>query len=263
MTTNVTVRLLLTNKEAGIIIGSKGATIEEIRTHFEVKVGISEHVEGCVDRICSLHGPLEDVAKSCDFIADKVVKNHKLVRCLLSHFVIGTLIGKQGMNVKELQESINVRVSCLDDLLPQSTDRIVLVIGDQIETAIVKIYTWIKDANSKNIYYDPCKLENNKGALFRSAPKIEKKEKDVKKEKTTAKKSKSSSSIGKRHINIPKSLQDKVLGDKDVNLKQIGYDSGVKFEKEYKEDGVLVVTIIGETEQLNDAFQMIKHLSDE
>ena len=291
MTTNVTVRLLLTNKEAGIIIGTKGVTIEEIRSDFDVKVGISEHVDGCVDRICSLHGPLEDVAKAADFIADKLVKNQKLVRMLLSHFVIGTLIGKQGVNVKELQEQ-NIRVSCLDDLLPQSTDRIVLVIGDDVHFAITKIQGWIKDANSKNIYYDPSKLENNKGALYRTAPRknshdesdeaqasrptkkkqhsaavhksaVVEKSSVVDKSASPSKSEDQNSLLGERVIIIPKSLQARVLGDKDVNLKQIGYDSGVKFYKKYRDDSSLAVTITGEDAQLNEAFQMFKKLSDE
>jgi len=69
--------------------------------------------------------------------------------------------------------------------------------------------------------------------------------------------------IKSKEIVIPKSLQPKVLGEKDANLKQIGYDAGVKFEKKAGKNGSLVVTIIGEDEQLNAAFLMIKQLSDE
>eukprot|EP00834_Sanchytrium_tribonematis_P000111 NODE_3_length_80033_cov_0.932970.p27 type:complete len:293 gc:universal NODE_3_length_80033_cov_0.932970:77546-76668(-) len=275
---NITIRLLLNNKEAGIIIGSKGSTIEKIRADFDVRIAISEHIEGCYDRICSLNGPAEDLSKSCAFIAEKIRKNQMLLRILLSHFLIGTIIGKKGSNVKELREN-GIKVTCFDDLLPQSTDRMVLIIGDDIHYALTKILDWIKDSPVNNIYYDPSKLVDHKGVLYRTSPRGEKSEDKRKNKnvdeisenravtKTTLsdkdKISKSKNASSRRKITIPKSMQSKVLGDRDSNLKQIGYDSGVKFEKEYLKDESLVVTMFGLDEELNAAFQMIKKISDE
>ena len=301
MTSNVTVRLLLTNKEAGIVIGTKGATIQELRTDFDIKVGISEHVDGCVDRICSMHGPNEDVAKACDLIAEKLSRKQKIIRVLMSHFAIGSLIGKEGINMKDLQKE-GIRVSCLDDILPQSTDRIVLVIGDKIEYGMIKILDLIKEVTSKNIYYDPNRVGgHSKGVLYRSnsrndsrndsrsdsrnehgkngtnkdsektnqktslqtSPKTQTNQKTNPKTQTNQKTGPSTPATSTRKISIPKTLQSKVLGENDEQLTKIGYDCGVKFDKQYQSNGVLTLKMRGEEKQLTSAMEMIRELTND
>lgn len=67
-------RLLLSLKEAAKIIGTKGSTISRIRATNSVKIGISEKVPGCSDRILSCAGNIINVANAVGDIVDVLNK---------------------------------------------------------------------------------------------------------------------------------------------------------------------------------------------
>ena len=51
------------------------------------------------------------------------------VRLLISHNQMGTVIGRQGLKIKQIQDSSGVRMVAQKEMLPQSTERIVEVTG--------------------------------------------------------------------------------------------------------------------------------------
>jgi len=59
----LTLRALVSTKEAGIIIGKAGKNVAELRQATGVKAGVSKAVPGVVDRILSLGGPIDGIAK--------------------------------------------------------------------------------------------------------------------------------------------------------------------------------------------------------
>ena len=69
-------RLLLSLKEAAKIIGTKGSTISRIRAANAVKIGISEKVPGCSDRILSCAGNVINVANAIGDIVDVLNKRN-------------------------------------------------------------------------------------------------------------------------------------------------------------------------------------------
>lgn len=66
----IVLRVLLSLKEAAKIIGLKGSTISKIRETHGVKIGISEKVSGCSDRILSCAGPIINVANALSDCVD-------------------------------------------------------------------------------------------------------------------------------------------------------------------------------------------------
>lgn len=58
-----TLRALVSTKEAGVIIGKGGANVAELRDRSGVKAGVSKVVPGVHDRVLSVSGTLEGVAK--------------------------------------------------------------------------------------------------------------------------------------------------------------------------------------------------------
>ncbi|CCD22695.1 Hek2p NDAI_0A05400 [Naumovozyma dairenensis CBS 421] len=60
----INLRILLSLKEAAKIIGLKGSTISKIRENNTVKIGISDKVPGCSDRILSCAGPINNVSNA-------------------------------------------------------------------------------------------------------------------------------------------------------------------------------------------------------
>src|SRR6201996_77363 len=63
------------------------------------------------------------------------------VRLLISHNQMGTIIGRQGLKIKQIQDYSGVRMVAQKEMLPQSTERIVEVQGtpEGIEKAVWEI----------------------------------------------------------------------------------------------------------------------------
>lgn len=63
------------------------------------------------------------------------------VRLLISHNLMGTIIGRQGLKIKHIQDTSSARMVASKDMLPQSTERVVEIQGtiDAIRIAIYEI----------------------------------------------------------------------------------------------------------------------------
>jgi heterogeneous nuclear rnp K-like protein len=63
------------------------------------------------------------------------------VRLLISHNQMGTIIGRQGLKIKQIQDYSGVRMVAQKEMLPQSTERVVEVQGtpEGIEKAVWEI----------------------------------------------------------------------------------------------------------------------------
>lgn len=63
------------------------------------------------------------------------------IRLLISHNQMGTIIGRQGLKIKHIQDASGVRMVAQKEMLPQSTERIVEVQGtpEGIEKAVWEI----------------------------------------------------------------------------------------------------------------------------
>ncbi|BGP28289.1 RNA binding protein, heterogenous nuclear RNP-K like protein [Rhodotorula toruloides] len=145
----LTLRALVSSKEAGVIIGRAGATIAQIRTDANVKAGVSKVVPGVPDRVLSIGGTVESVAKAYSLVAQTILENpvpsgsspsggdssavspsaSASIRLLISHLLIGSVIGKGGSKIRQIQELAQARMVASKEMLPQSTERIVEVTG--------------------------------------------------------------------------------------------------------------------------------------
>ncbi|KAF9967639.1 RNA binding protein, heterogenous nuclear RNP-K like protein, partial [Modicella reniformis] len=63
------------------------------------------------------------------------------IRLLISHNLMGTIIGRQGLKIKHIQDTSSARMVASKEMLPQSTERVVEVQGtiDAIRIAITEI----------------------------------------------------------------------------------------------------------------------------
>ncbi|KNE64228.1 hypothetical protein AMAG_09269 [Allomyces macrogynus ATCC 38327] len=139
--TTVTLRVLLNAKGAGVAIGRGGKTIEELRDVSGCKAGVSKSVEGVNDRILTVVGPVPNAAQAIHFLATTLVatpcmtfqpplpETHTMVRLLVPNAVMGTVIGRGGSRIKQLQEQHGVRLVAAKDPLPHSTERLCDVTG--------------------------------------------------------------------------------------------------------------------------------------
>jgi len=154
---NLTLRALVSTKDAGVIIGKAGRNVAELRDQTGVKAGVSKVVPGVHERVLTISGPVDRVAKAYSLIVAQLVEtnpapptsptspgsqqspaNHTSIRLLISHNLMGTIIGRSGLRIKQIQDASGARMVATKEMLPQSTERVVEVHGsvDAISRAI-------------------------------------------------------------------------------------------------------------------------------
>lgn len=148
----ITFRVLVSTREAGIIIGKNGNCVAHVREKTGVKSGVSKVIIGCSDRILTVSGPVDSTAEALALFAQALLESpitHQQVysffplkslcpppqpdqislRLLIPHSQMGTLIGKQGSRIKALQENFDVKIVASKDFLADSTERVVEIQG--------------------------------------------------------------------------------------------------------------------------------------
>ncbi|CEG63278.1 Putative KH domain RNA-binding protein [Rhizopus microsporus] len=166
---DLTLRALVSTKEAGVIIGKGGSNVAKIRESTGVKAGVSKSVQGIPDRVLTISGTLQGVAKAYSLIANTLSQTlpannmHMIhLRLLVSHNLMGSVIGRQGVKIKQIQDTWGVRMVASKTLLPQSTERIIEIKGtvDGIYSAILDMGRCLmedKDRAYGTILYNPIK----------------------------------------------------------------------------------------------------------
>lgn len=69
----LTLRAIVSSKEAGVIIGKAGKNVADLRDETGVKAGVSKVVPGVHDRVLTVTGNLEGVAKAYAMVAQTLV----------------------------------------------------------------------------------------------------------------------------------------------------------------------------------------------
>jgi len=174
----LSLRALVSSKEAGVIIGKAGKNVAELRDLTGVKAGVSKVVPGVHDRILTVAGSLEGVAKAFSLIAQSLLDNPitssppntpvtrtspsnvTCIRLLISHNLMGTIIGAKGVTIKQIQDASGARMVASKEMLPQSTERVVEIQGtvEAIRIAIFEITKCLiedKDRGAGTVLYNP------------------------------------------------------------------------------------------------------------
>jgi len=138
----LTIRALVSTKDAGVIIGKAGKNVADLREQTGVKAGVSKVIPGVHERVLTVVGHVEGVAKAYTLIISQLVSSnpsspivsspstsHTSIRLLISHNLMGTIIGRNGLKIKAIQDGSGARMVASKDMLPQSTERIVEVQG--------------------------------------------------------------------------------------------------------------------------------------
>jgi heterogeneous nuclear rnp K-like protein 2 len=154
----LTLRALVSTKEAGVIIGKAGKNVADIRDQTGVKAGVSKAIPGVHERVLSISGTLDGVSKAYSMIGATLIESPSplgysfslspappagiaTIRLLISHLQMGTIIGRQGTKIKSIQETFKVRMVASKEILPQSTERVVEIQGrpDGLKSSIYEI----------------------------------------------------------------------------------------------------------------------------
>ncbi|KAG0651813.1 RNA-binding that suppresses serine/threonine protein phosphatase [Hyphodiscus hymeniophilus] len=170
----LTLRAIVSSKEAGVIIGKGGKNVADLRDETGVKAGVSKVVQGVHDRVLTIAGGCEAISKAYAIVAKAllegapqmgmggVVSNNGThpIKLLISHNQMGTIIGRQGLKIKHIQDVSGVRMVAQKEMLPQSTERIVEVQGgpEGIQKAVWEICKCLIDdwqRGTGTVLYNP------------------------------------------------------------------------------------------------------------
>ncbi|EMD00007.1 hypothetical protein BAUCODRAFT_359485 [Baudoinia panamericana UAMH 10762] len=133
-------RAIISSAEAATTIGKGGENVSQIRRLAGAKCTVSEYTRGAVERILTVSGHVDAVAKAFGLII-RTLNQEPLeepstpqsktypLRLLIPHILIGSIIGKQGVRIREIQEASGARLNASESCLPLSTERSLVVLG--------------------------------------------------------------------------------------------------------------------------------------
>ncbi|KAK4942904.1 PAB1 binding protein [Elasticomyces elasticus] len=134
------IRAVISSAEAATCIGKGGENVTQIRRLAGAKCTVSDYSRGAVERILTVSGAQDAVAKAFGLII-RTLNNEPLeapstaqsktypLRLLIPHILIGSIIGKSGVRIREIQEASGARLNASDACLPLSTERSLVVLG--------------------------------------------------------------------------------------------------------------------------------------
>lgn len=134
------IRAVISSPEAATIIGKGGENVSNIRKLSNAKCTVSDYQKGAVERILTVSGIVDAVAKAFGLII-RTLNNEPLseastassktypLRLLIPHILIGSIIGKGGARIREIQEASGARLNASDSCLPMSGERSLVVMG--------------------------------------------------------------------------------------------------------------------------------------
>ncbi|GAA5803928.1 hypothetical protein HPULCUR_009413 [Helicostylum pulchrum] len=282
----LTLRALVSTKEAGVIIGKGGKNVAELRESTGVKAGVSKVVQGVHDRVLTVSGTLEGVAKAYSLIARTMLENPisattttnnnnnnnnntttsttnnatnntagsptptsttttttntinpvVTLRLLISHNLMGTVIGRQGAKIKHIQDISGVRMTASKALLPQSTERVVEVRGtvSAIQQAVAEIGQCLiedKDRAYGTILYNPSKVtttpteinhNNRRSSITRTGNGSDFSSVDYNQRRSSFN---NNPDVRTQHISIPSDMVGCIIGKAGTKISEIRQLSG-------------------------------------
>eukprot|EP00455_Lapot_gusevi_P052607 TRINITY_DN802_c0_g1_i5.p1 TRINITY_DN802_c0_g1~~TRINITY_DN802_c0_g1_i5.p1 ORF type:complete len:494 (+),score=154.59 TRINITY_DN802_c0_g1_i5:65-1483(+) len=121
------VRVLVSTKDAGAIIGKGGNSIVELQRVGGAKVNISKAMAGLLERVVTMSGGIPELRQTLDIILDKIHPRSSsdtplTLQLLVANECVSYLKGKRG-SPKDIEGETGVRLSVASTLMPESTER--------------------------------------------------------------------------------------------------------------------------------------------
>lgn len=142
-------RACISTSEAATIIGKGGENVTQIRRMSGAKCTVSDYARGAVERILTVSGQVDAVSKAFGLIVRTLnqediespsTSSSKAypMRLLIPHILIGSIIGKGGVRIREIQDASNAKLNASDTILPNSSERSLVILGvaDAIHIAV-------------------------------------------------------------------------------------------------------------------------------
>jgi poly(rC)-binding protein 2/3/4 len=184
----LTLRMLMSGKEVGPIIGKGGEIINSIREEAGAKIHISDGA--CPERVITVTGATDAIFKAYSLICRKLEDEEAVraerrgeereeettarreglsLRLVIPASQCGSLIGKGGSKIKEIREVTGCSVQVASEPLPGSSERMVTVVGsrDAVTQCVYHVCCVFLESPAKGttVQYQP-----GRGASFGPGP---------------------------------------------------------------------------------------------
>ncbi|VDN90319.1 unnamed protein product [Brugia pahangi] len=166
-------RLLVSSRGAGGIIGKGGENIKRLRSEYDANVTVpdSQTPERIATIVATVENVLAIVTEIIPKLDDRTLQSRESdlnrpieLRVLVHSSHAGAVIGRQGSKIKEMKEELGVQMKVFAQCPPQSTERVVSIKGapDKILACVNHIMNMLKEIPIKGVtkpyesmFYDP------------------------------------------------------------------------------------------------------------
>lgn len=175
----VTIKLLVSNNMAGSIIGRAGQTVNDLQNRSSAKIRLSQsgdYFPGTSDRVCLIHGSLENVKKAIALVLRKLyelqlelvdtqlghaaataetrndsksdadecevpLKINFTTKILVPSAACGMLIGREGGTIQRLKDnagasSVRLSPKVVDHNIPRTFERVLTVSANELSACV-------------------------------------------------------------------------------------------------------------------------------
>jgi RNA-binding protein Nova len=167
-TSRVIFKILVSNNNAGSIIGKSGQTISDLQQQSSARIRLSQagdYFPGTNDRVCLLSGTVDTVKSAISLVLEKLhqlqieadsklesedlagttesadLKYNYSARILVPAAACGMLIGREGSTIKKIKDdacasSVRLSPKVTDHFIPRTFERILTVSGGTLESCV-------------------------------------------------------------------------------------------------------------------------------
>jgi len=265
-----------------VIIGKAGKNVADLRDQTGVKAGVSKVVPGVHERVLTVSGSVEGVAKAYALIVSQLIAVNQsspvtsnssspssAIRLLISHNLMGSIIGRSGLKIKAIQDLSGARMVASKDMLPQSTERIVEVQGssDSIGRAIEEIGRCLLEdweRGQGTVLYHPGVGDERSGRRSSNAGRRINGDTPGRGRTSPSPNSPSQqpTNLRTQNISIPSDMVGCIIGRNGTKITEIRRLSGSKIsiaKEPHDETGERMFTIVGTPEANEKALFLLYH----
>jgi len=278
------VRSLIPSSQVGGIIGKGGSNIAKVREQSGAFISILKNDQFAAlnpnrtitERICIFKGTADQVAHAARILTQLIVdtSNERLLnkagtdreklektalKLLVHRSQVGSIIGKGGSLIKETQQNTSTRIQVSNDVLANSTEKSVNIIGtpDQIHAAMQVIVKCLHDnplpPNTKNYMYVPGTQQLYSQQRKRSSLPDTSKPGSCAQEST-------------QKIAIPSVCAGTVIGRHGATIRELRQTSGTQIsiaDADSENPDERIVTLTGTSQGIQTAVSMIRQLVEQ
>jgi KH domain len=198
------IKLLVSNNVAGSIIGRSGQTISDMQAHSSTRIKLSQtgdYYPGSQDRVCLIQGQIENVKGALGLLLERLymLQEHQhsqhaawqpnrsegappfdfVVRILVPSSSCGMIIGKSGINIRQMEEAsgvASVRLSSKDIVDPNfpsttitssTSERVVTLTGPTLNSCLNCLFIIL---DGMTLHPDICRYTNMTTSYSRMVP---------------------------------------------------------------------------------------------